>query len=159
MTRLERKEAELAKLYEYRKAAMAQNNYYWMRKNQDKIELLEKEVEECRKYAPQKLSDVLKDEPQATKDGIYKALLRISVLADVVNDACFRCKELLKELGLDDFTLRAEVAEMERVSSKIAAFVLQPKQRLLEDFIVDDDDVVNGCIILADRYLNEKLKL
>lgn len=159
MTRLERKEAELNKLYEYRAAALRNNDIMWLQRNQAKIEALEKEVIECRKYAPQRLSDVLKDKPQSLKNDIYKALLRISVLADVVNEACCQCRDLLKTLDLNDFTLRAEVAEMDKLSQKIASFVLVPKQQILEDFIVDNDAVVKGCIILADRYLNEKLKL
>lgn len=94
MTRLERKEAELAKLNEYKFAAMRKNDLVWLTKNQKKIEELEKEI-----------------------------------------------------------------AKMEKLSSKIATFVLLPKAQTLEDFIVDNDEVVKGCIILADRYLNDKLNL
>lgn len=159
MTRLERKEAELSKLYEYRAAAIKRNDLVWLMRNKEKIAEAEKEVEECRKYAPLRLADALKDEPQRVKNDVYKALLRISVLADVVNEACFMCKDLMKSLGLNDFSLRAEVAEMDRLSQKIASFVLMPKQKILEDFIVDNDAVVNGCIIIADRYLNDKMKL
>lgn len=159
MTRLERKEAELAKLNEYKYAAMRKNDLVWLAKNQKKIEELESEIAEMKKAASMTLLDALKDKPASAKNEIYKRLLRISVLADVVNEACFSVKEKMNELGFDDFSLRAEVSQMEKLSSKIAAFVLLPKAQTLEDFIVDDDDVVKGCIIIADRYLNDKLNL
>ena len=44
MTRLERKEAELNKLYEYRAAALRSNDVMWMSKNRQKIDALEKRV-------------------------------------------------------------------------------------------------------------------
>lgn len=159
MTRLERKEAELQKLYEYRATAMRNNDIMWLNMNHRKIDALEKEIIEMRKYEPMKLSEVLKDQPESMKNDIYKALLRISVLADVVNEACMMCKGKMKQLGLDDFSLRAEVADMDRLSQKIASFVLAPRQQILEDFIVDNAAMVNGCIILADKYINDKLKL
>ena len=159
MTRLERKEAELQKELDAKAAAIHSNNVMWLALSQKKIESLKKEIEEIKRLTYTKLSDVLKDRPQSLKNDIYKSLLRISVLADVVNEACCQCKDLLKTLDLDDFTLRKEVSEMEKLSQKIASFVLAPKQQILEDFIVDNDEVVKGCIILSDRYLNEKLKL
>lgn len=159
MTRLERKEAELAKLNEYKFAAMRKNDLVWLTKNQKKIEELEEEIAEMKKASSMTLLDALKGKPLALKNEIYKRLLRISLLADVVNAACFSVKEKMSELGFDDFSLRDEVAKMEKLSSKIATFVLLPKAQALEDFIVDNDDVVKGCIILADRYLNDKLNL
>ena len=159
MTRLERKQSELDKLYLYRAAALRNNDIMWLQMNQRRIDELEKELIEMRKYEPMRLSEVLSGSSEQVKNDVYKSLLRISVLADVVNEACVRCREKLGEFGLSDFTLRTEVGEMDKLSQKIASFVLAPRQKILEDFIVDDDDVVNGCIILADRYLNDKLKL
>lgn len=48
MTRLERKEAELKRLYEYKNAALRSNDLCWLTRNQEKIEALEKEVAEAK---------------------------------------------------------------------------------------------------------------
>lgn len=159
MTRLERKQAELEKLYGYRAAAMKKNDLFWLSINQKKIEETEREIIELKKYEPMKLSEALADKGCAAKNEVYKALLRISLLSDVVNNACVECRSVLRKYGLDDFTFRRDVAEMVKLSQKIASIVLLPQNTILEDFIVDNDKVVDGCTAIADDYLNEKLKL
>lgn len=159
MTRLERKKAELDKLYQYRAAAMRNNDLTWMHRNQEKITELEKEIIEMKKYEPIRLSEALAEKGEGVKNEIYKALLRVSVLADVVNNACFECREKLNKHGLQDFSFRKDVSELCRLSQKIASIVLIPNSPLLEDFIVDDDTVVDGCTELADKYLHDKLNL
>lgn len=49
MTRLERKESELNKLYEYRAAASRNNDVMWLLKTNKRIDTLEKEIIEMRK--------------------------------------------------------------------------------------------------------------
>lgn len=159
MTRLERKEEELRRLYDYRAAALRSNDIMWLMRNNAKIDALEKEIIEMKRYKSERLSDSLKDAPEGVKNELYKSLLRISLLSDVVNEACMRCKAKMEELGIVDYSLKKEVAEMNALSQKIASFVLGPKQKILEDFIVNDEKVVDGCMILCDRYLNEKLNL
>lgn len=159
MTRLERKEEELKKLYEYRAAALRRNDGYWLCKNQKKIDDLEKEVIECRRHAPMKLSDALKEYGDDVKNDIYKRLLRISLLSDVVTQACLDCKCALRKVGLDDFSFRADVDEIDRLSKRIANIVLVTGNATLEDFIVDNEDVIDRCYAEADRYLNKKLNL
>ena len=159
MTRLERKQEQLNKLYQYRAAAMQNNDIMWLQMNQRRIDELEKEIAEMRKYEPKKLSDFLKDKPEDVKNDLYKALLRISLMADAVNEASFICKKKLKDLGIKDFTLRKEVDELTELSRKIASFVIIPNQKVLEDFIVDNDTFVDMCMEHADAHLKRKLKL
>lgn len=159
MTRLERKEAELNKLYEYRAYALKQNNIVWLQLNQDKIDALEKEIIEMRKYEPRKLSEVLADRDESIKNNIYKSLLRISLLADAVNAATFQCREILKTYGLNDFSFRQKIDEMMKLSQNIASVPLACKSMLMEDFIVDNDKFVDMCIKHADAHLKRKLKL
>lgn len=149
----------MQKLYEYRAVALRNNDIMWTMRNNSRIDALEKEIIGMRSYQSQRLGEVIKDRPDRVKNELYKVLLRISLLADVVNEACVRCKEKMEELGIEDFSLKKEVREMDGLSQRIASFVLKPGQKILEDFIVDNEKVVDGCIILCDRYLNEKLKL
>lgn len=159
MTYIERKKAELDKLYEYRAAAMRKNDLVWLSRNQQKIEEIEREIIEATRREPMKLSDVLKGHAPEVKNEVYKSLLRISVLADVVNNACEECKTVLGKFGLNDFSFRQDVDDMCKVSQKIASVVLIPNNEILEDFIVDNDEVVDGCTAIADKYLNNKLCL
>lgn len=44
MTRLERKQEQLNKLYQYRAAALRNNDIMWLQMNQKRIDDLEKEI-------------------------------------------------------------------------------------------------------------------
>ena len=138
MTRLERKEAELEKLYQYRQLAMQNNDFMWMQRNQEKIISLEKEIEELRNNESATVFSVLSDKDKMVKAGVYKALLRISLLADATNEACEIAKSLLKEHGITDFAFRHKVDEMCKLSSEIAAVTLRSKNESMADFIVDN---------------------
>lgn len=159
MTREERIKAEVDKLYSLRRAAIDKNDLMWLIRNEAKIKEKEAELKECKRYNAMRLSDILKDKDEDTKDRIYKALLRISLAADFVNECAEEAKSLMKELGLDDFTLRKEASELCKLSQKIASFVLVPKQRILEDMIVDNSEFIDACTAAADKHLKETLKL
>ena len=68
MTRLERKEAELKRLYGYKRHFMEQNDILSMHRTQEKINQIEKEVEEIRRYEPQRLGDLLADRDESVTD-------------------------------------------------------------------------------------------
>lgn len=160
MTRLERKESELQKLIEYRKAALERNDIVWLTRNQAKIDALVKEVEDCKKYAPTTLKALLADKDADFKNRFYVGMLRISLLSDAVNEACAVVKDMFKyELGCDDFSLRKEVDEMDKLSQRIASFAIIPNDHILEDVIVNDDKFVDCCMKLATKHLTSKLKI
>ncbi len=159
MTRLERLQEQHAKLMDYKNQAIQRNDLSWLLKNQEKIAEIERDIAEAKKYEPMKLIDVLKGESEATKNEVYKSLLRISLLADVVNESCEECKSVLKKLGLNDFSFRHDVQAMTKLSQKIASVVLVPNNITLEDFIVDNAKFVDLCMKHADAYLKKKLKL
>lgn len=159
MTRLERKEAELEKLYQYRQEAMRQNNFYWLHKNQGRIDELSKDVEELKKIESATVFSVLSDKDKMVKNGVYKALLRISLMADACNEACEVAKSLLKEHGITDFSFRHKIDELCKLSSEIAGVTLKTKNKTMEDFIVDNETFVDMCMKHADAHLKRKLKL
>lgn len=159
MTRVERLEKELENLYEYRRVAMLRNDMFWLSMNQRKIEEKEKALEEARLYHPQRLSDVLADKGEDVKNKVYKALLKISLAADYANDCGEEAKSVMRDLGLKDFTLRADVDELCRLTQKIASFVIIPNQNVLTDMMCDNSDFIDACHEAADKHLNEKLKL
>lgn len=160
MTRLERKEAELEKMYEYRAAAMRNNDFVWMSINQGKIDSLEKEIIEMRKRAPLMLKDLLDGKDEDLKNRFYVGMLRISLLSDAVNEACAEVKEMFRrDLGCSDFSLRREVDEMDRLSQRIASFPIIPNDHILEDCIVNDGKFVDACMRLATKHITSKLKI
>lgn len=159
MTRLERKEAELNKLYEFRKKAMEQNNIYWLYKNQRKIAELEQEVSTMNQTKTMSLSEAMKDCSKEVKNNIFKHLLKISLAADYVNECCEQTKQVLKQLDLNDFSLRQEVNELCKLSQKLASFVIVPNQNVLTDMIVDNAEFIDTCDAAANKHLNETLKL
>lgn len=160
MTRLERKEAELQKFIEYRDTALKKNDVMWLSRNRQRIYALENELAEMRKHVAISLKDQLKDRGEEVKNRFYVGMIRISMLADVVNEACEEVRDLMKnELNAVDFTLRKEVEDMTNLSRRIASFVCATGHPALEDCIVDDDKFVDACMKLATKHIVSKLKI
>ena len=159
MTKVERLEKELEKLHEYRRVAIKRNDLFWLSLNVKKIAEKEAELEQAKLYQPVRLSQILDDKGKEVKDAVYKALLKISLAADFANDCAEDAKELLAKLGLNDFSLRADVDSLREMSQKIASFVIIPNQKILEDMIVDNSEFVDSCHEAADKHLKEKLSL
>lgn len=158
MTRIERLQAERDRLIRWRYEAMKNNDFLNMTRANEKIAAKEKEIEEARKYAPMRLLDILNGKGEDVKNRVYKALIKISLAADFVNDCAEDAKSVLKELDINDFTLRAEVEEMCKQSQKVASFVVIG-QKILTDMIVDNDTYINQCHRHADAHLKRTLKL
>lgn len=159
MTRLERLQAESDRLIMWRNEAMKNNDFMNMTRANEKIAVKEKEIEEAKKYAPMKLLDILNDKGEDVKNRVYKALIKISLAADFVNDCAEEAKSVLKEIGINDFTLRADANELCRLSQKIASFVIFPGQRVLTDMMVNNDTYIEQCHRHADAHLKRTLKL
>ena len=131
----------------------------WLSINQKKIDSLEKEIIEIRKYESCRLSDVMKDYSEDVKNDIYKHLLKISLAADFANECVEQTKSTLKKVGLNDFSLRKDVEELCRISQKLASLVIIPNQNILTDMITDNSEFIDTCDEAANKHLNEKLKL
>lgn len=159
MTRLERKEAELKKLIEYRRIALERNDIMWLHRNHHKISEIENEVEEMKRHQSATVFSVLSDKDEMVKNGVYKALLRISLMADACNEACESAFSLLKQYGITDFSFRSKVKELCKLSQDIASVTIRTQNKTMEDFIVDNDTFVDMCMKHADAHLKRKLKL
>lgn len=159
MTRLERLQAERDKLIMWRNEAMKNNDFMNMSRANEKIAAKEKEIEEAKKYAPMRLIDILNDKGEDVKNRVYKALIKISLAADFVNDCAEDAKSVLKELDLNDFTLRADAEDLCKLSQKIASFVIFPGQRVLTDMMVNNDTYIEQCHRHANAHLRRTLKL
>lgn len=159
MTRIERLEAALSEYYRFRAAAGRKGDFAKIQMYQKKIDELQAELIECRRYQPMKLRDILDSEGEDVKNRVYKVLLKISLAADFANECAEQAKSELATLGLNDFSLRGDVEELCRLSQKIASFVIIPNQNVLTDMMTDNSDFIGICDEAADRHLNDKLKL
>lgn len=159
MTRFERKQQELEKLYEYKRAATVRNDLWSLERTMAKIAALEKELIDMRKAEHATVFSVLHDQDECVKNGIYKALLRISLMADATNEACVTAKELLAQQGITSFNFEHKIKELCRLSQDIASVTLSSNNKVLEDFIVNNDKFVEMCMKHADAYLKNKMKL
>lgn len=160
MTRLERKEKELQKLYAMRDLGRSVNDLYLSNVDRDKIARLEKEIAEMKKSRTTSLKDILEEKGEDVKNRFYIGMIRISMLSDAVNEACEEVRTMMKgELNVVDFSLRKEVDELTKLSRKIASFVCGTGSPILEDCIVDDDKFVDCCMRLATKHITSKLKI
>lgn len=159
MTRLERKESELNKLYEYRALAMRKNDLLWLHRNQSKIDELEKEIIEMRKNESATVFSVLQDKDEMIKHEVYKSLLRISLMADALNEAAEIARERLAEVGITSFNFQKKIEEVCRLSQEVASVTLRSKHKVMEDFITENDVFIEKCMANADEYLKAKMNL
>lgn len=160
MTRLERRQADLDKLYEYRDAALKANDLYWLHKNQAKIVELEKEVRELKLYGTKEtryLRDVLDKFSEEDKNTIYKDLLRITLLCDVVNEVAEMAKSDMRKVGIVDFSFSKKIEDMCKLSQEIASILILPNNQILDDFIINDNECVDKCVEIANKYIDTKI--
>lgn len=159
MTRLERIKSELDKLIAYRSEAMKQNNLFLLQSIQEKIKNKEKELQQAKDYAPMRLLDFLNDKGEDVKNKVYKVLIKISLASDYVAKCAYDAKDLLKEIGVNDYSLKSDIEALRKVSDKIAAFVCVPDQQCLTDMLVDNDEFIETCDEASDKHLKERLGL
>lgn len=159
MTRIERLEARLDELYHHRSAAVKQNNFMWMQQVQDKIDELQKELIEAKKYAPMKLSQWLKDKDDSVRDRVFKVLLKISLAADFLNDCAEECKAVFKDLDLNEHSISGDVNSMCQLSQRVASFVVQPDMEAIANMMLDNADFIQTCSDAADAHLAKTLNL
>ena len=149
----------MQKLYEYRAAATRSNDVMWLNINERRISELEREIIEMRRQQSSTVFQVLSDKDEMTRNGVYKALLRISLLADACNEACCQAYDLLKQHGINGFSFQDKVKELKDKSRHIANVTLRSNNRTMEDFIVDNETFVDMCIKHADAHIKRKLKI
>lgn len=130
-----------------------------MTRANEKITAKEKEIEEAKEYAPKRLLDILNDKGEDVKNLVYKALIKISLAADFVNDCAEEAKSVMKEIGINDFTLRSDTKELCRLSHKIASFVCFNEGNALTDMMVNNDTYIEQCHRHADAHLKRTIKL
>lgn len=159
MTKLDRLLQQKEELQKHVKVAVQRNNFSWLSMIHAKMEQIDKEIAQARRFYPTKLSEALSEYNDETKNEIYKSLIKISLAADYVNECVENAKETLKSVQIKNFSLRSDAEELCKLSQKIASFVLLPNQRLLEEMIVDNSDFIDACDSAADKHLKEKLNL
>lgn len=159
MTRIERLQAEVDKLYEYRRAAMEKGNFYWVEINNAKIKEKEAQLAEAKSYGKMTLHKALSEYSEEMKNKVYKLMLKASLAADFLNDCAGELEEAMKECGIVDFSFKKELAEIGRLSAKISSFVCLPSQEHLTDMMVYDDEFIATCNAAADKHLKETLNL
>jgi hypothetical protein len=159
MTRIERLEHDLAQLRELKQQSLRRNDFVNLSKCTEKIDELEKRLVEAKNYEPHKLYDELVDKGEDVKNAIYKAMLKCTLAADFANDCAFSVRSELNKIGINDFSFRKDLAELVRLSQKIASLVIIPNQQCLTETVVDDDEFIEACHAAADKQLKEKLKL
>lgn len=159
MTRIERLKQEIAKLYEYRRAAMKQGNIYWVEKNDAKIREKEAALAEAQSYDKVSLYSALSEQSDEMKNRVYKLMLKMSLAADFLNDCAGEVEDVMKECGIVDFSFKSDLDTIIKLSAKISSFVCIPSQENLTNMMVYDDDFIAECNAAADKHLKETLKL
>ena len=88
---------------------------------------------------------------------LISKMLKISLAADFLTDCTIDYADTLKSVGLNDATLTEMVKPIREQAQKLANMPAQAQYGELVDFMVEDDTLIDGMHILANRYIKENL--
>lgn len=129
MTRIERLQAEVDKLYEYRRAAMEKGNLYWVEINDAKIKEKEAQLAEAKSYEKVTLHKALSEHSEEMKNKVYKLMLKASLAADFLNDCAGELEEAMKQCDIVDFSFKKELELIKQTVGQNLIFRLPPVPR------------------------------
>lgn len=152
-------EQQYAELVEKRRQAMMRGDVKWVESHKRRIAELRNEIDSSKMQREVRLSEAMRGKVESAKNEVYKRLLRIALLSDVMTEAVCDCLAVLKKYDLIDFEFRPDVIEIGKLSKRVAEAVLMSESKILEDMLVDNEVVVDGCIDIVDGYLKEKMRL
>lgn len=158
MTKRERYEQQLRALQTEQKRYLATHNYIKASQLNGKIDELKQRIKECDAYETGRLCDMLPKEEIKRLDLINK-MIKISLAADFLTDCTIDYADTLKSVGLNDATLLQMVQPIREQAQKLANMPAQSQYGELVDLMVEDDTLISGMHILADRYLKENLNI
>lgn len=158
MTKRERYEQQLRVLQTEQKRYLFSRNYIKASQLNSKIDELKQRIKECDVYETGRLCDMLPKEEIKRLDLINK-MIKISLAADFLTDCTIDYAGTLKSVGLNDATLMQMVQPIREQAQKLANMPAQAQYGELVDLMVEDDTLISGMHILADRYLKENLNI
>lgn len=158
MTKRERYEQQLRALQTEQKRYLFSRNFIKASQLNNKIDELKQRIKECDAYETGRLCDMLPKEEIQRLDLINK-MIKISLAADFLTDCTIDYADTLKSVGLNDATLTEMVKPIREQAQKLANMPAQAQYGELVDLMVEDDTLISGMHILADRYLKENLNI
>lgn len=158
MTKRERYEQQLRVLQTEQKRYLFSRNYIKASQLNGKIDNLKQRLKECDAYETGRLCDMLPKEEIKRLDLINK-MIKISLAANFLTDCTIDYADTLKSVGLNDATLMQMVQPIREQAQKLANMPAQAQYGELVDLMVEDDTLISGMHILADRYLKENLNI
>lgn len=158
MTKRERYEQQLREFQQMQKQCLLARNFTKATKLNAKIDELKQRLKECDAYETGRLCDMLPKEEIKRLDLINK-MIKISLAADFLTDCTIDYADTLKSVGLNDATLMQMVQPIREQAQKLANMPAQAQYGELVDLMVEDDTLISGMHILADRYLKENLNI
>ena len=158
MTKRERYEQQLRALQTEQKRHLSSRNFIKASQLNNKIDELKQRIKECDAYEAGRLCDMLPKEEIKRLDLINK-MIKISLAADFLTDCTIDYADTLKSVGLNDATLTEMVKPIREQAQKLANMPAQAQYGELLDLMVEDDTLISGMHILADRYLKENLNI
>lgn len=159
MTRIERFQEQLRKVYDMRRDAILRNDFITMSRCEVKAKELEKQLQEAKMHVPVTLKNLLDSQGEDAKSAVYKSLIKCSLAADFLNDCAEAAKSELRKVGANDFVFHRDIDQLCQISKKVASLVIFDGQQVLTDMMVDNDEFIDSCHQAADKHLNETLKL
>lgn len=158
MTKRERYEQQLRALQSEQKRYLFSRNFTKASQLNAKIDELKQRIKECDAYETGRLCDMLPKEEIKRLDLIAK-MLKISLAADFLTDCTIDYADTLKSVGLNDATLLQMVKPIREQTQKLANMPAQAQYGELVDFMIDDDTLIDGMHILANRYIKDNLNV
>lgn len=156
MTRLERYKEKLNEFEHKRNNFMRQGRYDLMRRLDNDIADLRKEIEEAERYEAKPIKQLLSSE-EIEKHNLIPMLIEAHLAADFLTDCCYNIKDTLSKMGYNATTIVPELMEIKKRADSFACKLIGKNDKL-NDLLALDDTLIAALHKKIFSYMKQRME-
>lgn len=156
MTRLERYKEKLKEFEHKRNNFMRQGRYDLMRRLDNDIADLRREIEEAERYEAKPIKQLMSSE-EIEKHNLIPMLIEAHLAADFLTDCCYNIKDTLSKMGYNATTIVPELMEIKKRADSFACKLIGKNDKL-NDLLALDDTLVAALHKKIFSYMKQRME-
>lgn len=156
MTRIDRLREQARTLQCQIKASIRNGSIIAADRLNSHLKKIEAQIAQAEEYEPKLLREVI-DNDTLVRSGLAKKIVEVHLAADYLADCSHELKDIFKKLELVDNTLYPKIEAIRKESQAFANTVCHPEFAGLENFMCNNDRLIDDMHLLAQRYIDEHL--
>ena len=156
MTRLERYKEKLKEFEHKRNNLMRQGRYDLMRRLDNDIADLRREIEEAERYEAKPIKQLMSSE-EIEKHNLIPMLIEAHLAADFLTDCCYNIKDTLSKMGYNATTIVPELMEIKKRADSFACKLIGKNDKL-NDLLALDDTLIAALHKKIFSYMKQRME-